>query len=95
MTEQDFLRLAALIIAAGGVLEVFRRYLIAPIVAGVRKFVALIRKMADDIEQLLERVGAVEKTTEAVRADVDEMKVDVAEIKGALKGAGILPDDAK
>ena len=82
MTSDQFLGIAAVIIAAGGVLEVFRRYLIVPLIKGLR----LIEKLARDVADLLARTGEIEKR-------LDVMGDDVAEIKGALKATGILPDD--
>lgn len=82
MTSEQFLAFSALVIAFGGVGEVLRRYLLAPLIKGLR----LIEKLARDVADLLARTGEIEKR-------LDSMGDDVAEIKGALKATGILPDD--
>lgn len=82
MTSEQFLAFSALVIAFGGVVEVLRRYLLAPLIKGLR----LIEKLARDVADLLARTGEIEKR-------LDSMGDDVAEIKGALKATGILPDD--
>lgn len=82
LSEIDFLRITAFIIATGGALEVLRRYIVAPIVA----FVRLIIRALGNVEKLLERTAAIEET-------VEEMKTDVAEIKGALRAVGLLPGE--
>lgn len=82
MTEQEFLRLTALIIATGGALEVLRRYVLAPAV----RFIRLVTRALENVEKLLSRTAAIEEK-------VDKVETDVAEIKGALRAAGLLPHD--
>jgi len=84
VSTEQFLAFSAVVIALGGVIEVFRRYLIAPLVKGLR----LIEKLARDVADLLDRTSKIEDR-------LDSMGDDVAEIKGALKATGILPDDGK
>lgn len=84
MTTEQFLGFAAVVIAFGGVVEVLRRYLLAPLVKGLR----LIEKLARDVADLLDRTAKIEDR-------LDSMGEDVSEIKGALKATGILPDDGK
>lgn len=82
MSSDQFLGICAVIIAIGGVLEVCRRYVIAP----VTRFIRAIVKALHDIADLLDRMTSIETT-------VGEMHDVLAEIKGALRATGILPDD--
>lgn len=91
MTDQEFLRLAALIIAAGGAFEVFRRYVFAPLVRGLRS----IAKALNDLAALVAWRTDVDERFDHIDESVGAVREDVSEIKGALKAAGILPDDGK